>query len=237
MTEAGSAPKRSVFDAIEALIAQTRQRTFGAALNALAAARARRDEATFSIALIALAAKIARADGEVSDDETRAFSRIFQYPEEEASKVRMIYNLAQQDVAGFDHYLAQVAKLYDGNPLVLEDVLDCLFHIATADGVEHPTEKTLLETAAKAFGLSAAAVRRLRATHFGLDAEDPFAILGLAPDAGPEAVRTAWRALIREHHPDALIARGVPAVMVKVAEARSAAINAAYEKALKLAAG
>lgn len=237
MTEAGPAPKRSIFDAIEALIAQTRQRTLGAALNALAAAKARRDEATFSIALIALAAKIARADGQVSEGETLAFRNIFQYPEEEASKVRMVYNLAQQDVAGFEHYLDQVARLYEDNPLVLEDVLDCLFHIATADGVEHPTEKALLETAAKTFKLSAAAVRRLRAVHFGLDAEDPFAILGVPPDASPETVRTAWRALIREHHPDALIARGVPAAMVKIAEARSATLNAAYEKALKLANG
>jgi len=237
MNEAASAPKRSILDTMQTLIEQARQRTLGAALNALAAAKARRDEATFSIALIALAAKIARADGHVSEDETLAFQKIFHYPEEEQSKVRMIYNLAQQDVAGFDHYLAQVAKLYDGNALVLEDVLDCLFHIATADGVEHPRERALLESAAKAFNLSAAAVRRLRATHFGLDVEDPFAILGVEPDAGPEAVRNAWRALIREHHPDALIARGVPAAMVKVAEARSAAINAAFEKALKLAAG
>ena len=78
MTEAGPAPKRSIFDAIEALIEQTRQRTLGAALNAMAAAKARRDEATFSIALIALAAKIARADGQVSEGETLAFRKIFQ---------------------------------------------------------------------------------------------------------------------------------------------------------------
>jgi DnaJ like chaperone protein len=235
MEETDSKSKRTLFESLQALVEQAGKRTLGAALSVMANAKAKRDESAFSIALIALSAKIARADGQVTDAETSAFQRFFQHPEEEASKVRMIYNLAQQDVAGFDHYLAQVAKLFDENPVVLEDVLDCLFHIATADGVEHPTEKALLETAAKTFGLSSGAVRRLRATHFGVDAEDPFAILGVAPDAGPEAVKAAWRALIRDHHPDALLARGVPAAMVKVAEARSAAINAAYKKALALA--
>jgi DnaJ like chaperone protein len=201
----------------------------------MAAAKARRDASAFSIALIALAAKIARADGVATDDEDAAFRRFFQYPAEEASKVKMIYNLAKQDIAGFDHYLSQVAKLFEDSPVALEDVLDCLYYVATADGVEHPRERALLEEAAAAFGLSAAATRRLRAAHFGVDREDPFAVLGLAPDAGPEAVKAAWRALVREHHPDAMIARGVPPAMVKIAEARVAAINGAYERALKLA--
>jgi DnaJ like chaperone protein len=234
MSEAGSAPKKSVFDAIEQFLAEAHKRTIGATLNAMAAAKAKRDEATFSIALIALSAKLAKADGAVSEVETGAFQKFFQYPEEEASKVRMIYDLAQQDVAGFEHYLAQVARLYEANPIVLEDVLDCLFHIATADGLEHPTERMLLDEAARAFHLSSAAVRRLRATHFGLDAEDPFAVLGVAPDANEAAVKAAWRALIRDHHPDALMARGLPAAMVKIAEARSAAINLAYKNALSL---
>ena len=237
MSDAEPRARKSVFAAIESLLDAARKATLGAALATLSKAKAKRDEATFSIALIALSAKIARADGIVTDDETLAFQRFFQYPEEEAAKVRMIYSLAQQDVAGFEHYLAQVARLFEDSPALLEDVLDCLFHIATADGVEHPAEKSLLDTAAQTFNLSAAAVRRLRATHFGLDAEDPFGVLGLAPDAGAEAVKAAWRTLIRDHHPDALMARGVPAAMVKVAEARSAAINAAYRKALALARG
>jgi len=35
---------------------------------------------------------------------------------------------------------------------------------------------------------------------------------------------------MRENHPDALIARGVPPPLVKIAENRTAAINAAYEQ-------
>lgn len=222
---------------IQAAIESAGRNTFGAIFDALASQKARRDEAAFSIALIALSAKMAKADGIVTDDEIAAFKRFFSYPESEASKVEMVYRLAQQDVAGFEHYAARVARLFDDAPEVLEDVLDCLFYIAGADGVEHPRERALLEETAKTFNIPAAAFRRMRALHLGVDADDPFAILGVEPDIAPDALRAAWRALVKEHHPDALIARGVPPSLVKIAEARVAAINAAYEKARAAVAG
>ncbi len=219
----------SPWDKLQTAIDGARRRTLGAVLDALAEQKVRRDEASFSIALIALSAKMAKADGRVSDDEVGAFRRFFTFPDSEADKVSMIYRLAQQDVAGFDHYLNQVARIFEDSPEALEDVLDCLFYIAGADGVEHPREKALLESAAKAFKTSAAAYRRLRAVHLGLDADDPYAVLGVEPGISGEELRAVYRALVREHHPDALLARGVPAALVRIGEARMAAINAAYE--------
>lgn len=225
----------TLWDRIQGMIEDARDRTLGATLDGMAARRAQRDEAAFSIALIALSAKMAKADGVVTDDETAAFRAFFSFPEAEADKVRMIYTLAQQDVAGFDAYLHRVQKLFEAEPEILEDVLDCLFHVAGADGVEHPRERQLLEQAAKAFKLPDAAYRRLRAVHLGLDADDPFAVLGVQPDATKDEVKTAFRKLAREHHPDALVARGVPVSLVKIAEQRMAAINAAFAKAESLA--
>ncbi len=91
-----------IWDRIEAAITVARKRTLGALLEALAAQKQRRNEAAFSIALIALSAKMAKADGVVTDDEIGAFQDFFSFPENQAQKVRMIYQLAQQDVAGFD---------------------------------------------------------------------------------------------------------------------------------------
>jgi DnaJ like chaperone protein len=219
-------------DRIAMALEDARKRTFGAVFDALAALKARRDETTFSIALIALSAKIAKADGVVTDSETDAFRKFFDYPEEEASKVRMIYDLAKQDVAGFDHYAAQVAKLFDDDPMVLEDVLDCLLYIALADGAAHPQELALLETTAEAFKLRPGAWRRLKAAHLGAEGDDPWLILGLDHGASAEMVRARYRDLMREHHPDALMARGVPASLTKIAAHRAAAVNAAYERIL-----
>lgn len=222
----------SFWDRIEASLAEARKRTLGALLDTLADERRRRDEAAFSIALIALSAKMAKADGVVTDDEIGAFRDYFHFPEKEAGKVRMIYQLAQQDVAGYSEYLKRVARIFESSPVVLEDVLDCLFHVAVADGVAHPRELELLEQAAKAFGVSAAAFHRLKAAHLGLADDDPYLILGIEPGASLEAVKSAYRALSRDHHPDALMARGVPADLVRIAEGRMATINAAYEQIL-----
>jgi DnaJ like chaperone protein len=222
----------TLLEHLQQAIDAAKRKTLGAFLESLSAQKAQRKESAFSIALIALSAKMAKADGFVTDEEKAAFCRFFEFPKSEASKVDMIYRLAQQDVAGFEHYLARVAKLFEDEPAVLEDVVDCLLYIASADGVEHPRERNLLDQTAKAFGVSRAAYRRLRAVHLGQEADDPFAILGVDPDTPPAELKAAYRALVREHHPDALMARGVPPSLAKIAEARMAAINTAYERAL-----
>lgn len=222
-----------IWDRISEAVEQAHKRTLGSALDAFVAMKMRRDEAAFSIALIALSAKIARADGFVTDNEVAAFRKFFSYPEQEEARVRMVFDLAQQDVAGFDHYVRQVARIFEDDPVVLEDVIDCLLYIALADGQAHPREMEMLEAAAETFKLKPGAWRRLKAAHLGRDQDDPYIILGLEHDAGDEAVRDRYRELMRENHPDALIARGVPPGLVKIAENRTAAINAAYEKIQK----
>jgi len=222
----------SVWDRIADILKDARERTLGALLDSLAQQKRRRNEAAFSIALIALSAKMAKADGIVTDDEIEAFRDFFTFPESEADKVRMVYQLAQQDVAGFDEYLTRVAKIFDGQPAVLEDVLDCLFHVAIADGVAHPRELELLELAASAFNIQGVAYRRLKATHLGLGEDDPYLILGLDHEASLEDIKKTYRSLVRDHHPDVLIARGVPEDLIKIGEGRMAAINAAYERIL-----
>ena len=55
-------------------------------------------------------------------------------------------------------------------------------------------------------------------------------MLGVPRDADIAAVRARWRTLVRENHPDRMIARGLPAESVTLANARLAAINAAWEE-------
>ena len=184
----------------------------------------------FTIAVIALGAKMAKADGVVTDDEVQAFERIFHVPENEIANVRRVFNLARQDTAGFESYAAQIARAFRGNPAMLEDILDGLFEIAKADGVLHPGEQAFLETVAEIFGFAPNEFRRIRASHFGPDKADPYAVLGCAYDASDTEVKRTYRMLVRENHPDQLIARGVPPEFVKLATDKLAAINAAYEK-------
>jgi DnaJ like chaperone protein len=184
----------------------------------------------FTMAVIALGAKMAKADGTVTDDEIKTFFRIFRVPPSEEANMRRLFNFARQDTAGFDAYATQIARMFRDRPSVLEDILDGLFEIAKADGVLHPGEEAFLERVADIFGFAPGEFRRIRASHFGPDAEDPYLILGVDHTAPDEEIKRTYRLLVRENHPDSLIARGVPPEFLRLANDKLAAINGAYER-------
>ena len=179
--------------------------------------------------MIALSAKMAKADGTVSIHEIEAFDRMFRVPPSEEANVRRIFNLARQDTAGYEIYAAQIARQLRGNPGLLEDVLDGLFEIAKADGVLHPAELAFLEDVANIFGFSPDEYRRIRASHVEPDRADPYAVLGIEYGASEDEIKRTYRLLVRENHPDSLMARGVPEEFIKLATDKLATINNAYE--------
>ena len=189
----------------------------------------------FTIGMIGLGAKMAKADGVVTEDEIRAFKQVFHIPENELAAVARVFNLAKQDVAGYETYARQIAKLFAAKAEVLEDVLDGLFHIAKADNAFHPGEDGFLKRVAEIFGFSDADFARIRARHVDVP-DDPFLILGLSPGAPADDVRKRYRDLVREHHPDRHIAAGVPEEMVELATRRLQKINEAYERIMEMAA-
>lgn len=193
--------------------------------------RARPDRSVgFTIAVIALGAKMAKADGVVTKDEVIAFREVFLIPPEEEANAARVFDLARQDVAGFDIYARRIAAMFDDENATLNDLLEGLFHIAMADGVYHDKENAFLAEVARIFGFSERRFRGIR-SQFVEDAErDPYDILGVASDAPLSEIRAAWRKLVRETHPDRMIARGVPEEAVKLAERRLVAINRAWEE-------
>lgn len=186
----------------------------------------------FTIGMIALGAKMAKADGVVTQDEIAAFKQVFHIPENELSSVARVFNLAKQDVAGYETYARQIAKLFGAQHEVLEDVLDGLFHIAKADNAFHPNENGFLRSVAEIFGFSKAEFARIRARHVAV-ADDPYVILGLEHGASPEEIRQRYRELVREYHPDRHIAAGVPEEMIVIATERLQKVNEAYDRIMK----
>lgn len=187
----------------------------------------------FTIGMIALGAKMAKADGVVTEDEIRAFRQVFDVPESELASVARVFNLARQDVAGYETYARQIARLFDARHEILEDVLDGLFHIAKADNAFHPDENGFLADVARVFGFSDADFARIRARHVVSPRQDDYLILGIPQDASTEDVRRRYRELVRDYHPDRHIAAGVPAEMIAIATERLQKVNAAYARIMK----
>ncbi len=184
----------------------------------------------FTIGVIALGAKMAKADGVVTREEIAAFREVFQVPAEETRNVGRVWDLARRTSDGFEAYAAQIARLFNPGSPVLEQLLGSLFHIARADGVVHEKEIEYLRRVAAIFGFDELAFERLRAIFTDDSSNDPYAILGVAPDADDKAVRAAYRHLVREHHPDRLIAQGLPEEAVAAATDKLARINSAWDR-------
>lgn len=184
----------------------------------------------FTIAVIGLGAKMAKADGQVTRDEVTAFREVFHIPAEAEKEAARVFNLARQDVAGFEDYARRIGKMFAADNAIFCDLMDGLFHIAVADGHYHPDEDEFLTQVADIFGMDEAAFRRVRA-RFVADADpDAYEVLGVDRDMGLPDIRAAWRQLVRDTHPDAMMARGLPEEAVKLAEKRLVAINRAWEE-------
>ncbi|MDQ2634326.1 MAG: DnaJ family molecular chaperone [Pseudomonadota bacterium] len=191
-----------------------------------------RRRVAFSVAMIALSAKMAKADGVVTDDEFRAFQQIFDVPASERKNVARLYDLAKQDIAGFETYAKRMAGLCGtghANCAMLEDILDGLFHIAKADGLLHEREGRFLHRVSQIFRIEESRYQSILARHARLGDADPWLILGIERDIPFDEVKKRYRKLVAANHPDKLLARGLPEEFIKIATTRIAAINAAYE--------
>lgn len=186
-------------------------------------------QTTFAIAVVVLSAKMAKADGTVTRDEIAAFKQIFHVPPDEVKNVGRLFDQARKDSNGYETYARQVYSLFQNNPAVLEELMGGLFHIAKADGVAHPAEIDFLKNVSTIFGFDETTFERMKIAHLGAEMDDPYIVLGIDRSATDAEVRTAWRNLMREHHPDTLIAQGMPEDFVEVATEKVAAINVAYD--------
>jgi DnaJ like chaperone protein len=176
---------------------------------------------------------MAKADGLVTDDEVNAFKEVFKIPPGEMKNVAQIFNAAKKDVTGYEVYAEQLAAMLKGNRELLKDVLDGLFHIAKADKVLHPREVEFLGQVAKRFGITETEFSYIKVRHMIVAKRDPYDVLGVMPSIGNDELRSHYRKLVAENHPDKLMARGLPKEFVAIATEKVAAINGAYAEIAK----
>ena len=192
--------------------------------------RAATRQIAFTIGVIVLGAKMAKADGKVTREEIAAFKEVFRVPAHELKNVGRFFDQARKDAHGFEPYARQIAKMFPRKSRVLEELIDGLFHIAKADGKVSDAELDYLRRVAQIFGFAEADFERIRHSHLGPDESDPYTLLGVTRDASDAEIKLAWRKLIRETHPDKLIAKGLPQEFVDLATDKMARVNAAYDR-------
>jgi DnaJ like chaperone protein len=64
----------------------------------------------------------------------------------------------------------------------------------------------------------------------GLAVKDAYAMLNVSADATDKEVKQSYRRLMSQHHPDKLVAKGLPEEMMKLATRKTDEIRKAYER-------
>ena len=184
----------------------------------------------FALSIIILSAKIAKADGHVTKDEIYAFKEKFKIPENEMQEVGKIFNEAKKSKDGYEQIANQVGSLFSDNKLLLEELLNNLFYIAESDGDTSKKEVEILKSISTSLGLSENDFQRIFHARLNIKDSDPYKILSVNRDDEDSTIRKRWIQLSKEHHPDNLIARGLPKEFIDQANDELSSINLAYDK-------
>ena len=188
----------------------------------------------FAISLIILTAKLAKVDGHVSKEELIAVKEKLKIPEHEIDQIGKIFNKAKEDSLGYEPYAQQIAQIYGKNSPVLDEVINILFYIAEADGKVSDSETNYIKNVSNIFGLNTNQFESIRESREGSDKLNPYIVLGCNANDDFATIRKKYLQLSKEHHPDALISKGLPKELVDESEKKLAAINSAYDKIEKI---
>ena len=190
-------------------------------------------QAAYFVAVFSIFARIAQADGVVSSEERRLVEQLASQNSVGAGSrdfAMRVFDEAQHSPYSVRDFARQLATITHGRPDIRHSFLDTLFRIAAVDGTVHAAEIEAIATVAHEIGLAGRVFDDLRARYTGDDDERPYTVLGCRSDSSDSEVRSAYRRLVSEYHPDRIIARGLPDEFIELANDRFREIQEAYEQ-------
>src|SRR5690242_6700064 len=212
----------------------------------------------FFTATFSVMGHMAKADGVVSQDEIQAANAVMSHMNlDPAQRLAAIQLFNQGKEAGFDldGTLRDLRLACHGRRDLLGMFLQIQVHAALADGTIAVPERQMLERICDQLGIAGyelnqyiqfvQAQQRFAGGRAGAGGAAPsrgdtltaaYQTLGVAPTASDAEIKTAYRRLMKENHPDKLVARGLPENMIKLAQEKVQQINVAYD-AIKSARG
>lgn len=189
--------------------------------------------------LTRLAAKVAKSDGQVSSEEIRVFKQAPFVQKARPRDIADIFNQAKTSARGVDAPALRLTKSLGQGSQQTMAALDVLVAVAWADGRVGAQTRQTLQVIAACLGhtseqLDSLILRRQpphRRSH-GPSLQEDYDLLGVRAEIDEKSLKSAYRRLARDLHPDAMIARGVSEEQRAEAEEKLARVNAAYERIL-----
>jgi DnaJ like chaperone protein len=192
-------------------------------------------QATYFVALFSLLGKLAKADGTVSQAEGEAFKAMLnQMPlsREQRQFAVNIFNEAKRSPYSIEDFARQFRDITPGRTEIHTQMVDMLYQIAAVDQHLHEQEEAAIRSVSRILGLSEHQVNGIKAKYFD-DTAAHYNVLGISSEATDDEVRSAYRELARQYHPDTVVSKGLPEEFVNFAHKRFQEIQNAYEEIKK----
>ncbi|MDH5649123.1 MAG: co-chaperone DjlA [Gammaproteobacteria bacterium] len=207
-----------------------------------------RIQTAFFTATFSIMGHIAKADGRVSEDEIRLARAVMdemQLSSDQKQAAIALFNQGKSSDFPLDDVVDQLRRECHRRHTLIQMFLEIQLHAAYADGHFHTIERKILSGISEQLGFSGSEFHHLEALvknqrFFSGKNQEPakqkkdllkeaYKILDVDENAPFTEIKKAYRRLMNQHHPDKLVAKGLPEEMIKLATDRTHEIRSAYE--------
>jgi DnaJ like chaperone protein len=206
-----------------------------------------RIQSAFFTATFSVMGHICKADGKVTADEIQLAQTVMdqmQLTGEQRTTAKRLFDEGKSATFPFKEVMEQFRRECRRRNTLMQMFLEIQLHAAYADGTIHPAERNVLQHACDVLGFSAQEFAHLEAmvrSHHQFEGpqqtgvpsknriQEAYAVLDIAEKSSPTEIKKAYRRLMSQHHPDKLVAKGLPEEMMKIAGQKTHEIKMAYE--------
>jgi DnaJ like chaperone protein len=218
-------------------------------VESLGPADTERIQTAFFTATFSVMGHLAKVDGRVTEVEIAAARGIMarmQLNEDQRQAAIRLFQEGKQSDFPLDQVLEQFRRECHRRLNLIQMFLEILVATALADGSMHAKERELLLGICDRLGYPRTSFEHLVALATGFRSRsyherppsqpprqslaDDYAVLGIDQGASDAEVKKAYRRLMAQHHPDKLVAKGLPEEMIKLATEKTQTIRASYER-------
>ena len=208
-----------------------------------------RTQAAFFAATFSVMGHISKADGQVSPQEIHLVEQVMaqmRLSQEQRLAAVELFNHGKREGFDLDEVLEQFRQECRRKVTLIQMFIEIQLQAAYADGVKDPAEERILKHICNVLGYPHAFLSQLESLIFSqqqnyqssaggvrptsaAQLKNAYKILGVSKSAPIGEVKKAYRRLMSQHHPDKLIAKGLPEEMIEIATSKTQEIQKAYE--------
>lgn len=215
----------------------------------MGAGEQQRVQLAFFTATFSVMGHVAKADGHVSSHEIKAAESIMSQMQLSAEQRKAAIRLFEQGKADdfpLDDVLREFRRECHRRTNLIQMFLEIQISTALSDGRIDPAEKTMLYRIGEVLGFDrhhidhlfnivsggqpggGAGGRARSSNEMSLDTA--YKVLDMHRDNSDAEIKKAYRRLMSQHHPDKLVAKGLPEEMIQIATEKTQEIRKAYER-------